>query len=303
MSISNLLQLPEGVIFYQFHTPRSTTSPALARPTLLFIHAAIADHTLWDDQVSYFKLRGWDVCCYDMFGYGRSLPSQAYLQQDQRPAIKHFEHTASVVRSIHALKFGESGQEVGKVVVIGLSRGACVAVDFAIAYPRLVAGLVTIAGGLSGFEHPNLPAEEAIFAREPQLVAAKDVEGLVDLNVRAWGDGPMQEVGRANELVREKLRIWYTDIATRECNSTGGAAIEYEVLEPPAALRLSEINVPIGVGIGILDESSTVAAMRYIGTQGKNVTVQEFDTAHMVNLEASDQFNTWLEAWLEASIT
>ncbi|MCJ1421195.1 hypothetical protein MMC32_007557 [Xylographa parallela] len=176
--------------------------------------------------------------------------------------------------------------------------GAATSIDFAIAFPDLVCGLVVIAGGLSGFDHPNTPEEEGIFAREAILTESKDVEGLANLCVRLWGDGPLQPEGRLCKEARQQLYAWCKDIAARELNGTGGSAFEDQDLDPPAVGRLSEIKTPVAVALGTLDESSTIAAMRYVGEHVRVSTLKEYKAAHMVNLECPDEFNVWLEDWL-----
>ncbi|MCJ1250601.1 hypothetical protein MMC30_007829 [Trapelia coarctata] len=293
MTLERFLQVDEGSLLWLLDCPNVTGPRASERPTLLFIHAAVADHTLWDCQVEYLVTKGWNVLRYDILGYGKSHPSEAYLEASPRPPVKHYQHTAQVVRN---LLYKE--QTSNKVIVIGLSRGGAIAVDFAIAFPDLVCGLAVVAGGLSGFDSRNLPKEDELFAQEERLSEARDSDGLARLRVRIWGDGPLQEEGRVDYRVRQSLYTWCKDIAVREHNGTGGSAIEDEELDPPAASRLVDIAIPVAVALGTLDESSTNAAMRHITANVTCATAQEFDSAHMVNLERPDAFNAWLEAWL-----
>ncbi|MCJ1237505.1 hypothetical protein MMC14_005491 [Varicellaria rhodocarpa] len=301
VSRSGHLQLPEGKLYWVADDVKpSTFSSGETRPKLLFVHAGVADHTLWDEQARFFSSRAWDVWRYDLFGYGQSDPSDEFLRQSPRLPIKHYDHLAKVVKHLQtpALDKGEINNDFRKVIVVGLSRGGCIAIDFTLAYPNLVAGLVIIAGGVTGYEVANTAAEEAIFAQESIFQASKDSQGLANLNVRLWGDGPLQEPGRLDERVRFRLLQWCTRNAIRECNFSGGSAIEEEGIVPPAIGRLVEITVPIGIASGKLDESSTIAAMRYVAKHANRATMHEFDTAHMVNLEKPTEFNAWLEAWL-----
>ena len=62
--------MSEGRLFWRFDGPNAPTShekgstqpipkdeaqKSKPRPILLFVHAAVADHTLWDEQVRYFN--------------------------------------------------------------------------------------------------------------------------------------------------------------------------------------------------------------------------------------------------------
>lgn len=86
-----------------------------------------------------------------------------------------------------------------KVIVIGLSRGGALAVDFALGYPDLVCGLAVVTGGVSGFVARNLPEEDEVLAREESLLDARYSDGLARLRVKIWGDGPLQKERRADD--------------------------------------------------------------------------------------------------------
>ena len=304
MSLDGLLKVDEGSIYWILDSPDTSEPQRNHRPILLFIHAGVADHSLWDDQVRHFTSRGWAVLRYDILGYGKSLPNDAFLGQSPRPAVSHYQHTAQVVRNVHYLLQTpcpqlEMIEECDKkVVVVGLSRGGAIAVDFVIANPGLAAGLVVVAGGLSGFCFVNTPEEDVIFSQEDKLLEAHDADSLAQWRARIWGDGPLQPEGRTGNNIKQMLYRWCKDLAIRELNDTGGFAITEQYIEPPAEGRLSEIEVPVAVAVGVLDESSTISAMRFISEHVKNVTMKDFNSAHMVNLELPGEFNLWLEGWL-----
>jgi len=297
------LQVEGGVLYWVRNSP--SADEAAGKPprcTLLFIHAAIADHTLWDRQVRYFNTCGYEVLRYDLFGFGKSLPSEEFLNKADRPPVRHYEHAAQIIQHWRQLPpysdIPFTGVHGNKVVVIGLSRGGATAVDLVLSHPDLVCGIAVIAGGLSGFHAQNLPEEDKIFAQEESLLKAKEAESLAQLTVRIWGDGPLQKQGRSPRTLRRDLYEWCKDIAIRECNGTGGSAIASKDLEPPAVGRLADIKVPVAVALGIFDETYTTAAMRYLGENVNNSTMREFESAHMVNLECNSAFNPWLEMWL-----
>ncbi|KAK9320388.1 putative alpha/beta hydrolase [Lipomyces orientalis] len=295
---SGFVQIPEGKLFWVLDEPLPRSEAS--RPLLLFIHAGVTDCTLWDDQASYFTARGWTVLRYDLFGWGRSTPNESFLSQprESRPKVKPLEHPFQILEAVRNEMSGAGIVGDTKVVVIGISFGGMLAIDFTLANPHVVVGLVAVAAGLSGDDSTNTEDEDKLFERCGKLEAARDVEGLALLNVRIWGDGPLMEEGRLAADIRRKMLTWTKDIAVRECYLTGGNSIACESLKPPAAGRLGEINVPVAVAIGTLDETATVAGMRRLCRNVSGAVAKEFCTAHMVNLEAADEFNSWLEAWL-----
>ncbi|KAK9428533.1 Alpha/Beta hydrolase protein [Lipomyces doorenjongii] len=269
---SGFVQIPEGKLFWVLDEPLPASEAP--RPLLLFIHAGVTDCTLWDGQVSYFTARGWTVLRYDMFGWGRSTPNESFLCQppESRPKVKPLEHPVQILEALRDEMTGGGIVGAGgtRVVVIGISAGGMLAIDFTLANPHVVVGLVAVAAGLSGDDSTNTEEEDKLFEQCGKLEAARDVEGLALMN----------------------------DIAAREFSLTGGNSIACEGLKPPAVLRLGDINMPVAVAIGTLDATATIAGMRRLCRNVGGAVAKEFCTAHMVNLEAADEFNSWLEAWL-----
>ncbi|MCJ1331780.1 hypothetical protein MMC10_008472 [Thelotrema lepadinum] len=300
MERSGLFTIPEGQIFWKLNLPEGDFPKD--KPLLLFIHAGVADHTLWDAQVQYLTPRGWPTLRYDLFGFGQSKPDDAYLAADPRSKVDYLSHVTSLVTEVWHKEAEKRGSTLVKVVAIGLSMGGGLAIDFAINHPELCCGLVAAAASLSGFDGPSKPEEDTMMTEVEKLTKEGDADGVAKLNVRYWGDGPLQPEERLAGPVREKLLEWCSDIASRECQKTGGSVFPSKKLESPSAQRLSELRIPVGVAIGLFDESWTVAAMEYLGKNSKRSSVVTYNAAHMVNLEFTTEFNDWLEKWLDNDV-
>ena len=306
MSQYGYLQTPEGRVYWSYEEPKEVCGQKFRRPTLLFIHAGVADHRLWDEQVVYFTERGWGVLRYDIFGYGLSKPNADYLGSDPRPKVKHHEHAASIATTLLSVKstlHENPDEQSGKFVAIGLSRGGGIATELTVAYPSLICGLVIIASGLPKLDPPNQPDEDALLGEWLERMQNGEIEKAATILTHYWGDGPMVEGARMEKNARDKLYVWIEDITQREADRTGGGfCIPYEGPEPPAVERLSSVNVPVATATGKWDESSTTAGMRVLSTMLRTVSNREFETAHMVNLEQPDLFNAWLEDYLNQHI-
>ena len=304
MSRAEYFHTPHGDIYWAYEAPQNNAEDP--RPTLLFIHAGVSDHTLWDEQVSYFSARGWAVLRYDIFGYGLSKPTSDYLKSEPRPIVKHYEHAASIAKKLISMNTALAGSSKAfndKVVAVGLSRGGGIAIELAVAYPELVSGLVVVAGGLMGIHTSNAPEEDALLGQYFNSMKTADVEKAASIFTRYWGDGPLVKANRIGQDVRGKLYAWCEDITRREVNRTGGGfCIPFEGPDPPAAERLSEIQVPVAIAIGTYDETSTTDGMKVIAQQVEAKEVKEFGTAHMVNLEEGKEFNAWVEKYLNSWI-
>ena len=286
MTQSGFVKATEGNIYWVLD--RATVAPPGPRPTLLFIHAGVADLSMWDAQARHFTARGWHVLRFDLLGYGQSTPSPAWVEQSPRPPVDAVEHARLVVGAALPNGVSEIDFSNRKIVPIGCSKGGKLAVDFALEHPHLVAGVASIAGALSGFDHPSNPGETALEAREDAFLKAGDAQAAAKASVRYWGDGPLQPEGRLQGELREKLLEWAFEIASRDIKGLGGREVTWTSTSPRAAQRLADLQVPVAVGIGRLDESWVIAAMRYLGQKVAKSTVQEFDAAHVPNLECTD---------------
>jgi pimeloyl-ACP methyl ester carboxylesterase len=236
-------------------------------PALVLVHAGIADHSMWDDDVPALAA-GHRVVTYDCRGYGRSASTDVA-----------FSNRADIAALMDHL-----GLE--RVAVAGISRGGMIALDFTLEHPTRVAALVLVAAGLGGMQLDLRPEEQAMGDLEESMWQAKDWAGVADLDVRAWVDGIGQPEDRVPSAIRERVRAMSR--ANYEAEYPGGQPI---VLAPPAAGRLAEVHVPTLVLHGDLDTSTIapVAEALEAGIAGaRRVTLH--GVAHMVNLERPNEF-------------
>ena len=191
--------------------------------------------------------------------------------------------------------------------MIGLSRGASTALDFAVAYPQAVCGLVVCNGGVGGLTEPEPLAVEAELERTYEAAIAKgDATKAAELSVRYWGEGFNRDDSSSGKTfdptIRQRLHDWCIDIEKRTIEGTGGAAIEYDELTEPSTpaevLAKGEVRVKTAVAVGRYDEQATRKAMEYVHEKAKG-RVKYFDAAHLVNMEGGDEFNEWLSDVLD----
>jgi len=247
-------------------------------PALLLIHAGIADHTMWDDDVPAFAT-GHRVVTYDCRGYGRSASTDVA-----------FSNRADIAALLDHLG-------IQRAAVVGISRGGMIALDFTLEQPERVSALVLVAAGLGGMELDLRPDEQAIGDLEESMWLAKDWAGVADLDVRAWVDGIGQPEDRVPAAIRERVRAMSR--ANYEAEHAEGQPI---VLAPPAAGRLAEVHVPTLVIHGDLD-TSTIAPVAEALERGiagaRRVTIE--GVAHMVNLERPAEFQKLVLDFLAAA--
>ena len=196
-------------------------------PALLFLHSSVCDSRQWDPQ----RLLATDrtVVTLDLRGYGQSpLPPEPYSD------------VADVLQLLDHLRLPAAA-------VVGSSAGGHVALQLAANFPDRVSDLVLLCAAAPGV--PPSPELRAFAEREEALLAAGDVEGATELNVRTWL-GP-----EADDEARESVRVMQRH-AFRVQLAAGDSA-----QERPLEVDLSRVTARATVVSGghDLDHFTTVA--------------------------------------------
>jgi len=257
MADSGLIDVDGGRLYYEVEGD--------GHP-LLLIHGGLGDLRMWDDQVPVFA-EHYRVIRYDTRGIGRT-------QTDDVEFSNHAD-AAAVLDHVGA----------DSAYVVGQSRGGGIALDLALDRPDRVDALVSVAGGISGFDAPEPP--DAPWEEMERLWEAKDWEALAELETKVWVDGWGQPHDRVDSGLRQKVHGWILSAMKAE-----KAEGKPQRLDPPAAERLAEVNVPTLVLIGQADEPGSVAAERHLASSVAGAQVVEFPgVAHMIHMEDPQRFN------------
>ena len=237
-------------------------------PPVVLIHGFSLDRRMWTDQVDALESE-FQVIRYDLRGHGRSAPpAEPYSAYDDLAAV------------LDALG-------LTRATLVGLSAGAQVAIDFAIAYPDRVDRLVLSGPGLSGY----VPDDPMTWAAAPFEAAAA---GEPERAARLWLETPIMTL-HGNPAAAPVVEAIVLDNATL----FGYASNPDQPLDPPALGRLGEIDCPVLILVGERDmpHITDVALLLSRGVPGAElVTVP--GAGHLLNLDARDQFNERLLAFL-----
>lgn len=235
---------------------------------VVLIHAFSVDRRMWAPQIAVLEGR-FRVIRYDLRGHGKSEgPSAPYAPHDD---------LRSVMDAVG----------IDKATLIGLSAGATIATDFAIAYPSRVARIILASPGVSGYV-PSTPLTwtQPVF----QAAGAGDAEGAA----RLWAATPIMAVrndlsvaSTIQDLVMSNTRLW-----TFRTNPG-------QELRPPAIRRLSEVACPALVVLGEQDlpHIKDIAGLLASGIKGARLVAIP-RAGHMVNLDAREAFNQAVESFL-----
>lgn len=241
---------------------------------VVLIHGGYLDNRMWDGQFAVVA-EHYRAIRYDVRAHGRSASdSVPFADQDD------------LRRLLDAL-------DVPRAVIVGLSLGGRIAIDFALTDPDRVVGLVLVGSGLSGFQ----PRSEEVGAYIRDLRAAFSIgfPAVYETFAHWWCDGPYRQPSQVDSVVRHRV----LDMLGGSEQRWRYGALE-RPLRPPAIGRLDEITVPTLVVVGTLDvpdidQIAHLIDQRIVGAE----RVYILDVAHMVNMEKPTEFNGVLIPFLE----
>lgn len=229
-------------------------------PTVVFIHGAGGDHTVWALQTRWFAHHGRGVLAIDLPGHGRS----------EGPAMGSVADAAAWVgRLLDAAK-------LEKAALIGHSMGALVALATAAAIPDRVWGLCLVGASYPMGVNPEL------------LAAAKANDHLALDLVNAWGHGRRAHLGGATVpgmwMLGSGLRL-QERAAPGVLHADMNACDSYKAGEADAA----KIRCPTTVIAGDRDLMTPVRNARALAQKipGAELTVLP-NAGHMMMAETPD---------------
>lgn len=263
---SGFLDVPGGSLYYE--------ATGHGHP-LVLIHAGVANMRMWDPQVPRFS-ESYQVIAYDTRGFGRTDTDEVEFSNraDIAAVLDHF------------------GAE--SAYVLGASRGGVIAVDFALEFPDRVDALIVAAGGIGGYQSAADADQEAMWEEVDAMWENHQWEQLSDFETKWWVDGPGQSADRVDPAIRAQVHDWI--LSNYQAEKNEGIP---QPLKPPAAGRLSEIDIPTLVMVGDLDEPATQEACRHLADEVRGARFEAFSgAAPMLNLEQPDRFTDLVMGFL-----
>ncbi len=237
-------------------------------PALVFLHAMTLDHREWDDQVPAFRDR-YTVITYDQRGHGRSESPETYgVEPDAADLEALLDHL---------------GQPWAHLV--GLSRGAAIAVALALRRPARVRSLVLADPYIAGYEFQT-PLSDPPFWK---VARAQGVEAARQVWLTA---APPMARALADPRLRPRIEAMVQAFSGQMWIKGGR--------EPDHLSRLGEIAAPtlaLAAEYDPLDfqRVADLAAERIPGA--RRVTLPE--AGHLSNLENPAGFNQLVGGFLD----
>ena len=238
-------------------------------PTVVLIHGFSIDTRMWDDQMPLLEAH-FQVLRYDMRGFGRSaLPNE----QPYDPCVDLLELMGVL--------------SIERAIVIGLSLGGWVAIDFAIAYPEKVSALVAADAAIMGYEweHGRPSVQPVEVAQSQGIEQAKQF----------WMACPLFEAARRHPRVLRRLDEMVNDYSGWHWVHENPQILADE----PAIYNLKNISCPSLVIVGEHDTYDFQQIAKILAQEIPAAYLEIIaDAGHMSNMENPRQFNAALEKFL-----
>ncbi|MEK7214887.1 MAG: alpha/beta hydrolase, partial [Chloroflexota bacterium] len=231
---------------------------------VVLIHGHTLDQRMWERQFEPLAA-SFQVLQYDMRGYGRSsLPEGEYSQAADLQAL------------LKLLK-------VKRAHVVGLSLGGGVALDFALAFPEMIGGLVLVDSTLPG--RPWSTDFGDVFPLLSRAGRAGDVAGARKI----WGGHALFAPAMANPAIAPAMEAmldaysgWHWQNRNPSRHETEGIPAALGRVAAPTLVVVGELDVPEFHQIAA-DLTRGIPKARFVAVPG---------AGHMAPMEAPEAFNS-----------
>lgn len=191
-------------------------------PTVVFVHGAEHDHSVWILQSRYLAHHGYGVLAVDLPGHGRSAG----------PALKRVEDLAAWLVAV------QDAVGVQQAAIVGHSMGALIALECAARNPERVAKI-----GLLGLAYPMKVSAELLNATRDDEPLAQDMVNIWSHSAYAHypntpGPGFWIHGENLRLMQRQKSGVMHVDFAA--CDSYAGGAEAAAKARCPALFLLAQ---------------------------------------------------------------
>ncbi|HET9402744.1 MAG TPA: alpha/beta fold hydrolase [Candidatus Acidoferrales bacterium] len=220
------------------------------------LHDGLLHSATWD-EVWPLLCAKYHVVRYDRRGYGRSDSATAPFAPE--------EDLLQIMRAV----------KMERAILIGNSSGVGLALDFALAHPQMVEGMLLIGPVVHGMSSSAYFTERGNRANAP--MAQNDVKSAAE----NWSRDPYLISGAKPEARKKLLDL----LEQYPQNLKTGGQFETRP-SPPTVLRLAQIEAPTLVLVGDADIADVIA---YAGAIEAELPISFFevwkDAGHLIQLE------------------
>ena len=242
-------------------------------PAVVFSHGTLMDATMFDPQLDHLAARGYRaLACNSRVLTGEPAP-----------------HTlGDLVDDCRALL---DGLGIGQCVLAGMSVGGFMALEFALACPERLQGLIVIAGTSMAYTAEEREAYHGAFDK-------LDIDGMVPRDFAEWvapfcfGETTF---ARNKALADHWIERWATTVPARAVLHQGRSWLD----KADITARLSSVTVPALVVHGEEDVPLPIERAQAMADALPDATfVRVPGAGHSVNLEQPDAVNAAIARFL-----
>ncbi|WP_328908288.1 alpha/beta hydrolase [Streptomyces sp. NBC_00234] len=260
------VDVPGGSLF--------TTRSGEKKPVAVMVHSGLAHSDMWLPLMS---------------ALGDDIPAVAYDCRCCGRSTTTLDGTFSDHADLSSVL---DAYEMESAFLVAESRGARIAIDFALAHPERVRGLFLLAPDVSGYDAPVADNERPLIDAVGAAEDAWEVEEIIAHEVRLFVDGPAREQDAGRDALRtsvaEMLRLNYTQQKDTP---------DFDSPEP-AAGRLADLTCPVRVLVGDEDTTGMRATAAEIESACAQATLLRVpDAAHALTLERPELVERELRSW------
>lgn len=243
---------------------------------VVFLHAGVCDKRMWLDQMQAVSDGGWHAVAYDRRGYGET--------ESPDEAFSHLEDLEALLDAF----------DIHAAVFVGCSMGGGLAVDFALAHPGRVIGLVLIGTSITGAPWSATAEEQAIEMAEEDAFERDDRDMLNRVQAHEWLDGPRAKSGRVGGAARE-LFLDMNGLALAKQTLT------QEEERPDAWSRMEGVNTPTLLLVGDEDFSAIIDRHETLSETMPNAFAAVLEgAAHIPSIERPELVSAMIVEFLDA---
>lgn len=256
----------EGSPIYYYITDNNAAN------SILFIHAAFADHTSFDKQVAYFSPR-YRTITLDLIGHGKSV---------QTKKGDDITKTADYIARILEL------EDIQQAHLVGVSIGAVLIQDFANKYPEKVASLCCIgAYDINNFD-PSMQKENSGKQVGMMLKALVSVKWFAKSNkaISATTSDAQEAFYQMNIKFKKRSFVYLANLS-KLLNKCETKKRKYSLL----------------IGYGEKDSPlEAKAAEMWNKSEPESKLLVFKDSGHLVNMDSPDEFNLALDQFISCAV-
>jgi pimeloyl-ACP methyl ester carboxylesterase len=234
------------------------------KPTLVFVHGALNDHSVWILQTRYMAHHGWNVLAPDLPGHGKSAGDPP----------RTVEAAADFVLALM------DAAGLSRVAIVGHSFGSLIALEVAGRAPERISHLV-LAG--TAFPMKVSAALLTISLNEP----LKDID-MVNVFSHSTLAPPPSASGPGSWLYGNSRALMRRVLASNQTVNLFHAGFKACDDYTHGATAMQQVTAPTLFILGQRDQMTPAKAAQPLIDQAASGTVVRLDAGHQMMLEAPD---------------